>query len=312
MDPVGLRDLLALQCGVVSRAQARVLGLTPNDVRRLLRRREWAVVHPGVYVDHTGPPTWEQRAWAAVLALAPAALSHASALGPHAGPIHVAVDRSRDVVAPPGVVRHYLVDLEARTRWSASPPRLHVEHAVLGLAAGADDELDAIAHLADVVGARRTTAARIGAALEGYRRIPRRRFLERVLADVAAGTCSVLEQGYLDRVERPHGLPRARRQRAASSKGTVYRDVEYAAHGLVVELDGRLHHGSAAARDSDMDRDLDAAVQGRRTVRLGWGQVYGRPCRTARRIGVLLQQGGWRGSVLPCPSCAVPRFGVTS
>jgi hypothetical protein len=312
MDHVGLRETLALQCGVVSRAQAKALGLTPNDVRRLLRRREWAVVHPGVYVDHTGPPTWEQRAWAAVLALAPAALSHASALGPHAGPIHVAVDRSRDVVAPPGVVRHYLVDLEARTRWAASPPRLHVEHAVLGLASVADDELDVIAHLADVVGARRTTAARIGVALHGYRRIPRRRFLERVLADVAAGTCSVLEQGYLDRVERPHGLPRARRQLAASAKGTVYRDVEYAAHGLVVELDGRLHHGSAAARDSDMDRDLDAAVQGRRTVRLGWGQVYGRPCRTAHRIGLLLQQAGWRGSVLACPSCAVPRFGVTS
>jgi hypothetical protein len=53
---------LALQAGVISRRQALSAGLEPHDVRRLLRRREWALLHPGVYVDHTGTPSWLQRA----------------------------------------------------------------------------------------------------------------------------------------------------------------------------------------------------------------------------------------------------------
>lgn len=62
-----LASLLAPQCGVVSRRQALDRGLQPNDLRRLERRRDLVRVLPRVYVDHTGAPTWLQRAWAAVL-----------------------------------------------------------------------------------------------------------------------------------------------------------------------------------------------------------------------------------------------------
>lgn len=64
-----------------------------------------------------------------------------------------------------------------------------------------------------------------------------------VLEDVATGVYSVLEHRYLTRVERPHGLPTARRQRVVrAGRGPAYRDVEYPTIGLVVELDGRLGH----------------------------------------------------------------------
>ncbi|MEZ0579568.1 type IV toxin-antitoxin system AbiEi family antitoxin domain-containing protein [Nocardioides sp. MH1] len=72
MDEVSAQ--LSLQDGVISRQQALAAGLAPHAIARLLRRREWAPVHPGVYVDHTGPLSWRQRAWAAVLACWPAAL----------------------------------------------------------------------------------------------------------------------------------------------------------------------------------------------------------------------------------------------
>ena len=185
-------DTLAEQAGVISRVQAQANGLSEGDVRRLLRRREWVKVHPGVYVNHTGELTWLQRAWAAVLFAWP-----------------------------------------------------------------------------------------------------------------AAGACSVLEHGYLIRVERAHGLPRAERQRRATATlGVVYRDVEY--DTFIVELDGRLFHDSAAQRDRDIDRDLDAAVDGRTNIRLGYGQVFDRPCLTALRLAALLHQRGWRGTSTPCgASCAV-------
>lgn len=133
----------------------------------------------------------------------------------------------------------------------------------------------------------------------------RERWLRGVLADVAAGTCSVLEYGYLTRVKRPHGLPVAQRQVAGvSATGLVCRD--NVVLGLYLELDGRLWHDSPADRDRDFERDLDAAVAGHDTGQT-WGQVCRRPCATALKVGRLLQQRGWTGSPRPCgSSCEVP------
>jgi len=304
---------LDLQSGVVSRRQALAAGLLPHDIRRRIRRREWTPAFAGVYVDHNGPLTWLQRGWAAVLLGWPAALCHDSALRASDGPgrrdhddgrpIHIAVDRTRSVVEPAAVVVHQLADLDQKVQWNRTPPRVRIEHTVLDLAAEAPDELEAIARVANAVQARRTTAPRILEALDTRTRIARRSFLAGVLDDVAAGTCSVLEHGYLTRVERPHGLPVAERQVMESSRGTVYRDVEYRPYGALVELDGRLFHDSAADRDRDLDRDLDSVVDGRTTARLGWGQVFGRPCETAVKVGRLLQRRGWVGRPQPCPEC---------
>jgi hypothetical protein len=316
LEPVRVEsvdDLLARQSGLVSRAQTIDAGLAPHDIRRRLRNREWAVVHPGVYVDHTGPLTWLQRAWSAVLLAWPATLCHGSALravdGPgrrdndEHGPIHVAVDRRRSVRAPDGVVVHRLADLDAKAMWNTSPPRLRIEEAVLDLAAEATSDFEAIACLGDAVQSRRTTADRMLDALGRRTRLRRRRFLKAVLRDVKEGACSALEHAYLTRVERPHGLPVAERQVVASSRGPIYRDVLYEAHCLVVELDGRAVHGRPRAHDRDLERDLDAAVDELMTVRLGWGQVVDRPCSTADKLARLLARRGWTGQHRPCPDC---------
>ena len=270
-------------------------------------------MHPGVYVDHTGPLTWLQRAWAAVLVAWPAALTHESALRAVLDPdrgdrwvddaIHVAVDRQRSLRTPPGVVAHRLADFDAKVLTHTHPPRVRIEHAAVDVAAEAPDDLRAVAILADLVQARRTTARRLLAALETRSRIARRPLIVAVLDDIAEGTCSLLEHDYLTLVERAHGLPRPARQLRDSWRGPRYRDVAYEAFGLVIELDGRIFHDTARDRDLDMERDLDAAMTGVLTVRLGWGQAHVRPCATAVRIGMLLQQRGWTGQIHPCPAC---------
>jgi hypothetical protein len=309
-----LEDLMSRQDGLVNRRQAMGHGLSEADLRRLVRRREWARVHPGVFIDHTGPLTWQQRAWAAVLYAAPAALCATSALraanGPghrdhdDDGPIHVAIDRGRTVLTPSEIVAHRLIDLAARAQWNLSPPRLRVEEAVLDVAAAATDDYAAIAVLAETVQSRRTTAPRLLETLEARSRIARRHLLEGVLGDIAQGACSALEHAYLTRVERPHGLPVAARQVRASSRGPIYRDVVYSGLDTIVELDGRLDHTRVVDRDRDLDRDLDAALDQQLTVRLGWGQVVHRPCVTARKIGKLLRQRGWQGSPRRCRHCS--------
>jgi len=184
-----------------------------------------------------------------------------------------------------------------------SPPRLRIEEAALDLAAEASTDFDAIAILAEVVQARRSTAARLRDALARRARMSRWRFLDDVLRDVETGACSALEHAFLTRVERPHDLPRAERQVIASGRGPLYRDVLYRRQSLVVELDGRLFHSRPRARDRDLERDLDAALERLTTVRIGWGQAIGRPCTTAHKLAILLQRLGWTGQPSTCPNC---------
>ena len=264
-------DFLDDQQGVVSRAQLLGAGETPADIRRMIRRRDLAVVHPGIYVSHTGDPTWVQRTWAAVLHAWPAALAGEAALRACEGPgkradpaiIEVAVGRSRTVLAPPGVRITRIDRLAQRAVWTMGPPRLRYDDAAIAVACRAATDLDALRVLADVGPGpalhRRPSGRRAGLA--------------------ATGAPPSVVDGRGDRV--------------------AYRDVEHA-DGLVVELDGRLFHDSARQRDADMERDLDAALVGKETVRLGWGQVFGRECVTAGKVAALHVSRGWAGRPHPC------------
>ena len=81
-------------------------------------------------------------------------------------------------------------------------------------------------------------------------------------------------------------------------------DVRYAAVGLVVERDGGLVHGTAAARDRDLQRDLTTAVEeAGTTLRLGYGQVFDRPCATAAAVAAVMRRLGWTGTLTPCEKC---------
>ena len=137
-------------------------------------------------------------------------------------------------------------------------------------------------------------------------RLAHRRFLLDVVEDVAAGVYSVLEHRYLTRVERPHGLPTASRQRGVRQGRTpAYRDVEYKGVGLVVELDGRLGHELINDRWDDLDRDIASLVAGDTTVRVGWRQVLD-PCRLAVAVVRLMRALGWQGAPQAWrPGCAM-------
>ena len=309
-----LQQVRDIQAGLVTRRQALALGMSRTELARALRRGELVVVHPGVYVGHNGPLTWLERAWAGVLWAAPAALCLESAQRMFEGRglyvrdqavIHLVVGRQRHLQEPPRIRVHRSAHFDARVNAQLGPPRVRYEHTVLDLAATSRDDLDAIGVLSSACGSRRTTARRLLEALEGRPRTHRRRWLEEILRDVAAGTCSVLEHAYLDSVERAHGLPVGLRQAPVKERGgTMWQDVRYAEWGLVVELDGALGHTSSDERDQDHERDLDALVQREQTtVRLGYRQVFVRGCTTAVKVGTLLNGLGWSGEVHTCPKC---------
>ena len=308
-----VQALLLDQHGVVSRRQLHDAGLAPHDVARLVRRRELTPLHAGVYVDHTGNPAFLQRCWGAVLLLWPAALAGETAMRAAEGPgsrrphdvIHVAVHRDRRVRDRDGMTILRTDRLDSQVLWNVGPPRLRYEEAAIDVADEAAGDFAALESLSRAVQSRRTTAERMLVSARGRTRLHRREWIESVLADLTEGTCSVLEHGYLHRVERAHGLAHARRQVVDRlGAGSVYRDVVYPC-GLVVELDGRLFHDTTRQRDADFDRDLDAAAAGASTIRLSYGQVFDRPCWTAARVARVLALHGWRGRPGRCgPECS--------
>ena len=302
-------DFTLAQDGVVARRQMLSAGATDFDIARLVRRRELIPVCRGVYANHSGRLTPTQRHWVAVLAFWPAALAHASALPePPTTVVHVAVDPSRSLRPLPRIVLHRTPDFAHRADLFRNPPSIRLEHALIDVVGGElrdEDIAAAFAELARVCATWRTTPQRILETLESRRRVPGRRTMEAMLTDLRDGACSVLERGYLHRVERVHGLPRGKRQARSTATGrATFQDVRYGRHGVVVELDGRAFHDSPRDRDRDALRDLaELSRSDLVTIRLTYGLVFGDACRTAKLIGDVLRRRGWTGRVRTCPAC---------
>ena len=307
MNTVAYQRLVRLQAGVISRRQLHGVGVSAADLKRLVRRRDLTRVHSGVFVTHTGQLSLLQQQWAALMALWPAALAAGSAIDlPPDRPIHVAVDWSRRVQDPPGVRVHRLTGFEAKVAWATDPPRVRAEEAALDVAQALLVRGDPAAAFAALAKAReRTTTGRIVAALGERPKVRQRPTLTAMVDDLANGTHSVLERGYLTHVALPHGLPAATRQARSTATGRGTRhDLRYDDFGLVVELDGLAFHTSARARNVDADRDLaNLAVRGDVTIRLTYDLVFRRSCTTAGRIGRVLQRHGWTGVPLRCDAC---------
>ncbi|WP_202033179.1 type IV toxin-antitoxin system AbiEi family antitoxin domain-containing protein [Nocardioides sp. WS12] len=307
----GLQELLRReQNGVVSRQQLLDLGATDHDIARMLRRRELHAAQPGVYVDHTGRLTRAQREWVALFTCAPAALSHESAMpGSDPSVVHVCVDQRRTLARIAGVVVHRTSHLQNRVDWHSRPPRVQPEHATI-------DVIEARIRSGDVAGAyaavtrachtREVVPRMLRAALAERKHVTQRRMVVGMIDDVEQGANSVLERGYLQLVERAHGLPRSRRQRTSHATGKrTDQHVRYEEYGVIVEPDGRAFHDSPEARDVDARRDLaERAVSGAVTLRVTYGLVFNDACRTAAWIGQVLQRCGWQGEVQRCPQCA--------
>ncbi|MEV8513093.1 type IV toxin-antitoxin system AbiEi family antitoxin domain-containing protein [Dactylosporangium sp. NPDC051484] len=309
-----LDDLLRLQSGVITKSQARRAGLSDGAIRRHVGADRWSPLFPGVYWTFSGPPPREALLWAVLLrAGRGAALSHHTAaelsglIDTPGRRIHVTIPANRRIAAIPGVIVHRSGRVAAATMPGPTLRRTRIEDTVLDLTDLAGDIETAVGWITTACARRLTTPRRLAEAMARRKQVRRRPLLAEVLDDSAAGVHSVLERRYLRDVERGHGLPRGRRQTRHAGAGVRFRDVEYAAFDIIVELDGRAYH-PAEHRRRDRLRDNESAAQGCRTLRYGWTDVAA-PCSTAVQVARALRAGGWTGQPRRCtrPGCAVLR-----
>ena len=130
-----------------------------------------------------------------------------------------------------------------------------------------------------------------------------RRSSQMALGNPENGALSLLEYRYVHRVERPHGLPAARRQaRIRQRTGNRYLDNLYKEFGVCAELDGTAAH-PADEQWRDKRRDNANAVQGIVTLRFGFLDLGDRRCGP-RRASPRAPPGaaGWARPRVPPPS----------
>lgn len=301
-----LAELAARQHGVVSRAQARAVGLSRDAVRRRLQRRALQHLGAGVYaVGHTAL-TLDSRRMAAVLACGPGALlSHraaGSALGllRSAQPFEVTVPAGRKPRAGIGIHRSRLIHDEDRAVVRGIPVT-SVARTLVDLAEVLGEErLARAVHEAEVMRSfdlraiertlarlpGRTGRHRLRRVLAAYRPEPR---LLRSDAERA-----------LKRLCETHSLamPQFNVNLAGLEVDAYWEDVDVA-----IEVDGaRTHHTRRAFR-GDRARDRRLASRGTRVVRVTWWDLSDEASLAAELRAIRAAAARAAGS-RPAPACA--------
>lgn len=297
----------AQQGGVISHHQlVGILGWPVSSVRTQLDAHRWQRVFEGVYAVTTGELPIQSQWWAAHLRCGDAsALCDSSALQawgvrrPEA-PIEISVPPQASARTPGLVVHRYRPPLATRCP-RGLPPTVVLPLAILMVS----NRLEPAAVM-DLVSSAcqqgRITADRIEWAMRGIRLRHRRLILE-LLAEIGGGATTPLEIAGVRRILKAHGLPIGRGQVRERVNGSVVlrdRIVE----GLIIEFDGRLGHADPAGRFRDLDRDNDATLTGRPTLRFGWTNVHENPCRAADKVAVALSRMGKQVAFSRCgPHC---------
>lgn len=304
--PAAILRLARQQAGVVSRPQVFDAGVSRTVLSRLVADGRWGRLDRGIYRVPDVPASWLGLTWAGVLLGGDGARVGGRAAAVLNGlelgeplPIEVLVPFGRHLTH-----RDWVRFVQERDRvrgrsTRAEPPRIRVEDTVLDLCADATDKV-VVDLLTSAVQRGLTSCDAVQAALD-RRRIAHRPFLQALLLDIASGVHSGLELGYLQNVERAHGLPDGRRQRARPGR-TGYLDVLYEQYALVVELDGRVGH-VGEGRWRDRRRDNVHTRAGLRTLRFGWHEVTHQPCEVAVEVAEVLIGVGWPGYPGRCPRC---------
>jgi hypothetical protein len=312
----GLGELLDRQCGVLARWQIAPMTLDLDVATAQLRSGRWQRLQLGVYAAFTGPASRDAELWAAVLRCGPhAGLSHQTAadLDGFASRasrlIHVSVPLAQHMAHVPGLAVHRSSRLDVARHPVRTPSRTRVEETALDLAQLATTFDDAFGWISRACSGRLTRPELVLRATQSRGKVRWRAELAIALGDIAEGVHSPLEHRYVRNVERPHALPRGKRQ-VLIKRGSrhQYLDNLYEEFGIGVELDGQAYH-PAEARWQDIGRDNALAADGLLILRYGWADVSDRACQVAAQIAAAAGHRGWAGPLRRCGrDCVAPRY----
>jgi very-short-patch-repair endonuclease len=290
---VDWRDLARYHAGAISRAQLRSCGLTENEVRGLVRRRDLSCLLPGVYAPRPVPDSFLQRAWAAVL-WSGGVLSHRSAAVPwelavpRTPAIEISVAHSWRRRVPHGVRLHRLVRGVDGVTESAGLPLTDRVTTIVELLRS--ERIGIATSLLDRSLQRGWLGpADLTQAIVAGRCRPGNRQLRELIDSVEPGADAESER-ILHRLLRRAGLTSWVPQYRVQLPGRVaYIDVAFPEQRLAIEVDGRRYHDEFSDHfESDRTRQNELQAQGWRVLRFTWRSLNDDPRGALAKIIQLL------------------------
>jgi hypothetical protein len=268
-------DLAAAQHGMLSQRQLGELEVSRATVRNQLRARRWSRRSSSVLSVTTGPLSWEQQLWRAVLHAGPDSVIGGLTAAKVHGMRHwdreqitVLVGNPLSFHDLPGVTffrtRRPIDDMRASSRL----PLCRIAPALLLFAGYEHNRRTAHGALAAAVQQRLTTVPELALWLQRFRPLRGAKGFRALLDDLGSGAQSLAEVD-LRRACRRFGVapPRSQHGRRDRSGRRRYTDAEWVlADGrtLVLEVDGAFHDDVLqAADDRARNRKLTTS---RRTV----------------------------------------------
>lgn len=269
----GWEEAAARQHGVLALRDLEKLGVTRAFLRNQLRAERWVKRSRTVVSTTTGPPSWEQLLWLAVLHAGPGSLigglTAAKVHGltgwdrPH---VTVLVEDDQAFEALDGV--EFVRTRRLQPEWVShhALPTCRVEPAAL-LFAGYEPNLrTACGLLAAVVQQRLTEPQKLQAQLVRMKPLRRAAEFRTLLTDLAGGAQSLAEVD-IRRACRRRGVqpPSSQRKRRDRSGRQRYTDCEWLlldGRTLVLEVDGAFHDNVLQAMD-DKSRNRKLAATNR-------------------------------------------------
>jgi hypothetical protein len=282
---ITLQSLVAEQCGIATRQQLQMAGLTDDFIRAQIDAGRWRTINESAVSVHNGPLTAMQTRWAAIFSSPPPlALCGLTALECHGitgfatAAVHILVGRGARVLPTDAVdiVVHESRRFTMGDVLPRRPPITTIERATTDAAVWSPDIKSATRVLTAAVQQRRTTAGRLTAELSAAGQVKYRRVLLPFLADLEGGAEALSEVAFL-RWCRRHGFPKpAMNVRVDHLGRRRYLDATFRTANdrlLLVEIDGGIHL-SLAARWSDTAKDNDAVIADQRTLRFPSVAIY--------------------------------------
>ena len=196
--PPRCRQLVARQCGVITRRQALATGLPASTVDSWVQRGRWIRLGHGVYATSGGPSSREALLWAALLRAGPGAvLSHETAAelcGLVPGPalaIHVTVPARRNPARAgtmPGIVVHRSDRAGPRGGGRGRrPPHTRIDETVIDLTQASATFGEAFSWLGRAVAQGLTTPQRLSQRAATRARLHWRAEISAALIELARG-----------------------------------------------------------------------------------------------------------------------------
>ncbi|HET8976237.1 MAG TPA: type IV toxin-antitoxin system AbiEi family antitoxin domain-containing protein [Solirubrobacterales bacterium] len=277
--------------GVVTRSELLVAGLSPEEIRKRLKRGTLIRVHRGVYRVGHAAPSREATYLAAVKAGGPGALLAGRAAA-HLWSLLKGSPPPPEVTAPTdrrvkGVFVHRARRGPAEATQRHGIPVTTVPRTLVDLASSLPvSALSRACHEASVL--HDTTPADIERILARRQNSTGADALRRVVHGDEPVTLSALERRFLIRL-RDAGLPRPEVNRRAGGRRV---DCRWPDARVTVELDGYRYHRSRHAWELDRRREREARARGDELRRYTYGDVFENPRFMLSELRALLRGVG--------------------